>query len=212
MVTIDKEAPDMNPSRRVDDGAHAPSTHAKPRPRVVLATVIAATAALAIAGCGGSAPSTTATGGNNSTSSVAAGGDTSAGAAPNSHRIETDAVKFARCMRAHGISNFADPTNGGELTIPPGDENSPAFTRASQACQPLLAGIAGGVGPSGQRSDLSRAQGIELAKCMRAHGVPNFPDPTVSGGIPPGSVNPNRPAVKAALAVCQPAGAPSQAP
>jgi hypothetical protein len=115
-------------------------------------------------------------------------------------------------MRAHGISNFADPTNGGQLTIPPGDKNSLAFKTASQACQSLMSGTAGGVGPSGQKSLLSRTQELELAKCMRAHGVPNFPDPTATGAIPPGSVNTNSPAVKAALQVCQPGGHPPQAP
>jgi len=111
-------------------------------------------------------------------------------------------------MRAHGISNFADPTNGGELTIPPGDKNSRAFKSASQACQSRLQGS----GPGAQRSDMSHAQSLQLAKCIRAHGVPNFPDPNASGVIPPTAVNPNSPAMKAALQACQPAGGPPQAP
>jgi hypothetical protein len=111
-------------------------------------------------------------------------------------------------MRSHGVPNFPDPKNGGELSLAGTgvNRNSPAFKSASQACQSLMPGVAGGVGPSGQKSDLSPAQGLALAKCMRTHGVPNFPDPTASGAIPPGSVNPNSPAVKAALQACQSSG------
>jgi hypothetical protein len=111
-------------------------------------------------------------------------------------------------MRAHGISNFADPTNGGELTIPQGDKNSPAFKSASQACQSRLHGG----GPQAQRSDMSHAQSLQLAKCIRAHGVPNFPDPNASGVIPQSGINPNSPAMKAALRACQPARGPPAAP
>jgi hypothetical protein len=47
---------------------------------------------------------------------------------------------------------------------------------------------------------------------MRSHGVPNFPDPNASGGLSLNSINPNNPALKAALHECQPEGGPSQAP
>jgi hypothetical protein len=198
MLTTYQEAKDMNSTRRVCDGARAPSPCGPLRARV-LAAAIAASAALALAGCGGSSPSTTSTGSDSNSS------------AGSSQSVEADALKFARCMRAHGISNFADPTNGGQLTIPPGDKNSPAFDSASHACASLMPGAAG-VGPSGQKRIGSRAQELDLAKCIRAHGVPNFPDPTASGAIPPGSVNPNSPALKAALQACRPAGRPPQAP
>lgn len=196
----------MNPSRRVRDGSRGPSPSRKQRAGV-LAAAFAASAALALAGCGGSSPSNTATAGGGSGSS-GAGGDSSAGAPPNSRGVTAGALQFARCMRAHGISNFADPTNGGELTIPPDDKNSPAFKSASQACQSRLQGG----GPQAQRSDMSHAQSLQLAKCIRAHGVPNFPDPNASGVIPQSGINPNSPAMKAALRACQPAGGPPAAP
>jgi len=57
-------------------------------------------------------------------------------------------VKYAQCMRAHGVPNFQDPhpTNGG-IGVPSGfgfdmtgiDMHSPQFQSASQACQPLAA-------------------------------------------------------------------------
>jgi hypothetical protein len=199
----------VNSTLQMCDGARAPSRSSKRRARTA-AVAIAATGALLLAGCGGSSPSNTATAGGGSGSS-GGGGDSSAGAPPNSQGLTARALQFARCMRAHGITNFADPTNGGELTIPPGDKDSPAFRSASQACQSLMSGGAGGVGPSGEKSDMTRAQALTLAKCMRAHGVPNFPDPNASGAIPPGSVDPNSPQVKSALKACQPSR-PTTAP
>ena len=200
----------MNPTMRIADAASAPPPSGKLR-AAMFAAAIAASAALLLAGCGGSSPSSTSTGGGGSGSSAAAGGGDSGAARPPTG-VPADAVKFARCIRSHGVSDFPDPSSSGQLTIPPDDRNTPAFKSASKACQSLMAAGAGGIGPSGQKSDLSRAQELQLAKCLRSHGVPNFPDPTPSGAVPPGSVNPNSPAVKAALQACQPTGGPPQAP
>jgi hypothetical protein len=72
------------------------------------------------------------------------------GPATESHfdQIMTSMLKFAACMRAHGITNFPDPVpygNGGvELLVPNGnglDQNSPQYTRADSICQPLLNGL-----------------------------------------------------------------------
>jgi hypothetical protein len=70
----------------------------------------------------------------------------------------------------------------------------------------------GGAGGAEQTSNLSRAQELQLAKCIRVHGVPNFPDPTASGAIPQNGINPNSPAMKAALKAWPPPGGPPQAP
>jgi hypothetical protein len=88
-------------------------------------------------------------------------------------------------MRAHGVPNFPDPSPTGGLVIP-NDINtaSPAFKSAQQACR----GLAGpGTGPPGS-SESRKLQLITLARCMRAHGVPSFPDPT-SAPPPPSSGN-----------------------
>jgi hypothetical protein len=63
-------------------------------------------------------------------------------------QLMTAMLKFAACMRAHGITNFPDPVpygNGGvELLVPNGtgagqvDQNTPQSTRAAGICQPLL--------------------------------------------------------------------------
>jgi hypothetical protein len=179
------------------------------RARPLAAALAAASAsALALAGCGGSSSTTlTSTGGAARGSSSASDAATRAGPA-NSQNLQADALKFARCMRSHGISKFPDPASDGQLTITGTGINvhSPAFEGASNACQSLMPSGAGS--PSGQKSDLSAAQALALAKCMRAHDVSNFPDPNAAGAIPPGTVNLNAPAVKTALQDCQPSGHP----
>ena len=53
----------------------------------------------------------------------------------------------------------------------------------------------------------SYQRALAMAKCIRAHGVPNYPDPQQSGGgisIGSGSgFNPNSPAFQAAVTACQ---------
>jgi hypothetical protein len=200
----------MNPSRRARDEARWPSWCRQLRAGV-LAAAIAANTALLLAACGGSSASTTSRptrgAGAVGSSVVSAGGDSGAPGPPAG--VAADAVKFARCIRSHGVSNFPDPPSSGQLTIPPDDRNTPAFESASKACQSLMPGGAGG---AGQTSTMSHAQELQLAKCMRSHGVPSFPDPNASGGLSLDGINPNSPAVKAALEKCLPAGGPAHAP
>jgi hypothetical protein len=80
-------------------------------------------------------------------------------------------VKFAQCMRAHGVSDFPDPgTTGGPQETPV--SSAPAFVGAQKAC---------GGGPGGpglpQPTEAQKIHAIAFAKCMRTHGVPNWPDP-----------------------------------
>jgi hypothetical protein len=52
-------------------------------------------------------------------------------------------LKYAQCMRAHGVTKFPDPKPGGGLTIGPKvgvDPNTPTFKAAQQACQKLVPG------------------------------------------------------------------------
>jgi hypothetical protein len=89
-------------------------------------------------------------------------------------------IKFADCMRSHGVANFPDPGAGGGIQITAGsgiDRQSPAFRSAQTACAKLLPG-GGPVGGSGSES--RKLQLVKLAECMRAHGVPSFPDPTTT--------------------------------
>lgn len=129
---------------------------------------------LAVAGCGSASPSSTTT--NNS--SGGGGGPQNAAAA---------AFAYSRCMRTHGVSDFPDPV----VTSTPGqtkiairavakDNGSPRFTAAQQACQHLLPG------PQNESPAQRRAHEqalLAFARCLRTHGLPNFPDPNGQGQL-----------------------------
>ena len=86
-------------------------------------------------------------------------------------------LQYAQCIRAHGVPNFPDPRAHGGLAIP-NDINpqSPAFKSSQQACARLAQPPAG----QAESSESRKLELLALARCMRSHGVPNFPDPTNS--------------------------------
>jgi hypothetical protein len=146
-----------------------------------------------LAGCGS---------GGAGTSAAAASG------APNP-KASADLLKFSQCMRAHGVSNFPDPSPRGGIDIGQSsglDPRSPSFQAAQTACMKLLPGGGPGAHPL---SAAQRRQLLANAQCMRTHGVPNFPDPTFqSGGVSvrfgPGSgINPQSPAFQNAAKQCK---------
>jgi hypothetical protein len=56
------------------------------------------------------------------------------GAQPAKHNDIRAQLKFAKCMRSHGIADFPDPLPHGGFNIR-GDTNSPQFDLAAHACQ-----------------------------------------------------------------------------
>jgi hypothetical protein len=64
------------------------------------------------------------------------------------------------------------------------------------------------VAPSGSNAsgETSQSQQLQLALCMRSHGVPNFPDPSPGGGqlnaISAAGINTQSPTYQAALQAC----------
>jgi len=87
-------------------------------------------------------------------------------------------------MRGHGVPNFPDPVltpSGGYGFRTRGvDPKSSAFQSASQACNALVPGGWGAAGP--QLTPAQQQQWLEWARCIRAHGVPDFADPTFANG------------------------------
>jgi hypothetical protein len=174
--------------------------------------------ALALAGAIGLSPFASACGGSARVGVAQVGSTptTTPGANAGAARSRDDRnvlVAFAVCMRRHGLLHFPDPkadSNGYHLRY--GAENgidprSPQYTNAQQACNKLLPN---GGRPSSQEQAKELQAGLEYARCMRAHAVPNFPDPKVSsdGAIEFGigrksHVNPSSPSVKAAERACQ---------
>jgi len=144
-------------------------------------------AAAAIAACGSSSP-------NSSSASNSSGHRTDAQAL-------RDAVRFAGCMRSHGVPDFPDPTYFGQFkhevnsAVP-----SPAFQSAAAHCQHLLPG--GGPHQSTAPSQARIAAGRAFARCMRSHGFPSFHDPTSSGELSAAGINIHQPAFLRAADAC----------
>jgi hypothetical protein len=98
-------------------------------------------------------------------------------------------VKYADCMRSHGVQSLPDPSPNGGIDLPSSiNPQAPAFRSAQQTCANLQPGAGGpppAISPAQQKSFVANA------KCMRKHGIPNFPDPTFGPGgrgigYPPG--------------------------
>jgi hypothetical protein len=129
--------------------------------------------------------------------------------------------KYAACMRDHGVSGFPDPSttetpssfgiDGYNFDLPSTiDTQSPAYESADKTCQSVLASATSSAGlPRGVVAK-ARQAGLAHAECMREHGVPNFPDPTVAGNghsitssSGGGGINPQSPAFQRAEKLCQ---------
>ena len=98
---------------------------------------------------------------------------------------EGKAMKFAKCMRDKGVSEFPDPDASGGLTIDGVlngsslDPSSAAWQNAIAACEDLQPpGFTGH-----KRSAEEQENALEFAQCMRDNGVEDFPDPTKDGPL-----------------------------
>jgi hypothetical protein len=118
------------------------------------------------------------------------------------------ALAFTQCMRSHGDPAFPSPTSQGTYDITPAEANSPLITSGLYACRALIPPNA--VQPSAaQRRDLV-SQALKESACMRSHGYPNFPDPTVGQNGdsvswqvgPPMGINTKSPQFQSAQQLC----------
>jgi hypothetical protein len=117
----------------------------------------------------------------------------------------TDGLKYARCMRAHGERGFPDPTNPGGFpaaAIASLNTGSREYTSANGHCGQLLPND-GQPTPAQLQQVIGNA--LKFARCMRAHGQPNFSDPGVSDGhitINFNNVDPSSPRFQKAEQTC----------
>jgi hypothetical protein len=124
-----------------------------------LVAAVLTTSALAVAACGGNA------GAASETDSRAAAREA--------------ALKFAQCMREHGV-DMPDPGSGGRqvFKVGPGEDTTPEEMESAQkACQKYQDKIK----PkemSEEDQQKFREAALAHARCMRDHGIENFPDPT----------------------------------
>jgi hypothetical protein len=188
-------------NNRPGSGPGLPPPRSRPRRRrartAAVMTVMAAAAVLATA-CGGS-PSTTGSGGSANSPSL---------------------LSYARCMRSHGVPNFPGPDSsgqipGGKTTLIQLANSNPHYQAAGRACERLW-----------PYQPLTQAQSrqqltddLKFARCMRSHGLPDFPDPTTGSNGPvfvfnpsqDGGINPRSPQILAKAHACQhvlPPGSP----
>ena len=113
-------------------------------------------------------------------------------------------------MRSHGVPNFPDPNSSGVLPkrqVAQLAAGSPEFVPAHRACGHLLPN-------AGQPSPAQVQQAWNdmrsFARCMRSHGVPTWPDPSVTSAQDnrpffntPASIDPNAPQITAKIRACQ---------
>jgi len=182
--------------------SRATVTRRGPRHRLALVSA-AIGCALAVVACGSSGPSSAETSTN----------------ATNAALL----VKYSECMRSRGAPSFPDPSttqsgdnsfgvDGYNFDLPANlNTQSPAYQSAEKACQGLIGFGAGGLRRNPALVAKARKAALAHAECMREHGVPNFPDPTVTssgGGIVQssggGGLDPRSPAFQQALKICQP--------
>jgi hypothetical protein len=85
-----------------------------------------------------------------------------------------DPVAWSACMRSHGVPTFPDPDSSGRIQIPSSiDDRLPTVRAAYRACRNLAPSESS---LTGQGDTLQQDRLLAFAKCMRSHGVPNFPD------------------------------------
>jgi hypothetical protein len=159
--------------------------------------IVAVVAASAITACGSSSPSSTISSDSGPTQAQI-------------QRFQSDAIKFTDCVRAHGIANFPDPptTNdpsSGRTWKNAFGNQSPGFVAAAAACRHFMPRV----GPQSQNPAPSQSQiaaMLAFARCIRSHGLVNFPDPTNNGithqMVVAAGINLHQPAVLQAADAC----------
>jgi hypothetical protein len=124
------------------------------------------------------------------------GSSTAAGSTPYQKTLA-----YAQCMRSHGEPDFPDPGSQGQFQFGQVDIRSPQYLSANKTCAHLLPTYT--VTPAQRQHDLNRA--LNFAACVRAHGVPSFPDPVelANGNIELGGFGGGSPQLQAAERACR---------
>jgi hypothetical protein len=119
-------------------------------------------------------------------------------------------LAFSQCIRRHGVPNFPDPNSSGVLPknqVAQVTASNLQFPAAHRACEHLL--------PNGGQPTQAQVQQAwndmrNFARCMRSHGVPNWPDPAATSQQDqrpffhvPDSIDPNAPQITTKIRACQ---------
>jgi hypothetical protein len=162
-----------------------------PAARTAAAVIAMASLALLAAACSGSPSSTSTAGSSNARGSA-----------------NSQLVAYSQCMRSNGVPNFPDPTGGvlPKVTTQELGVSSSRLQVAQGACQHLFPATGGSLTASSLQQcylagvcpqalvQQALSAGREFAQCMRSHGAPDWPDPTLdSQGRPLFNINVPRP-------------------
>jgi hypothetical protein len=138
-----------------------------------------------------------------------AGNGTGTEASDRDKELREAGLKYAQCMREHGI-DMADPQPGqrGLRLAPPEGVSPQKMGRADEACRKFLDAVKPPEMSEAQKKEFQEAA-LAHSRCMREHGI-DFPDPTFdeNGGaqirIGRGSgINPESPKFQAAQKDCE---------
>jgi hypothetical protein len=152
----------------------------KPIRKLPAAIIVATVVALLTAACSGTPSPTPSDGTPNAGSSARS----SNADGPANSRL----LAFSRCVRDHGVPNFPDPQAGATNEKFPSAQQlgvgSSQLSTAENACQHLLPVGVDDQFPAAE-VPLLLSEMTRFSQCVRAHGVPNWPDPsTDSQGRP----------------------------
>jgi hypothetical protein len=128
----------------------------------------------------------------------------------SSHSPTAQPLAFSHCMRSHGVTSFPDPNSSGvwpksQVELAAG---STPFDAATHACGHLLPDGGPGVSPSQSVLQQIQFDMTKFARCMRSHGVRNWPDPTLDRGravFDPeaAGIDANAPQISATVHACE---------
>jgi hypothetical protein len=163
--------------------------------------------AFTLAACGGADVPTVATAGSPGAQPTASATAVSGAVA----EYVDNQRKLAKCFREHGME-VPDPDAKGRLDISAGmggrSKTDPGVLAAWEACkafsQPVPEELQEREAPVTAEQLANRR---EYAKCMRANGMPRWPDPRADGSWPnpPGELTPQEQAANVpALQICEP--------
>jgi hypothetical protein len=198
--------------------------HGTRSPRARLLAAVGLASGVLIAGCGGGGSSpgvANATSSRTSASSAAAHGTTTSSRSSSATTSsKNDAgrllVEWASCMRRHGDPDQADPsiTSGDVIDIPwnpaiPGGYNGTnkggqGNSGPGQYCRTDLNAAQTALQGGRQPKPPNPAALVRYSECMRANGVPDFPDPGANGNLvlQGGPSTVNNPIFRRAAKVC----------
>jgi hypothetical protein len=199
--------PFVDPARRLHRPRRPTAARRRRRARTaLLAPALAALVGLSlfVSACGGSSGSHVAQLGSSTTNTTQRSPSTNS-SAPST---QGNRVAYSQCMRSNGVFDYPDPNSSGgtdksRITAARSEAGSSRFDTALDACKHLLPPSQPGPTPAEVQQVMNAMANV--ARCIRSHGVPNWPDPYLDAGRPTfdiHSIDYKAPPISAAIHQC----------